>query len=215
MRFAIVTACAVFACAAPVAASQYLQYEVSTEFTGQRSADSNGGVQNYIATLSFSYVVDLAQVQQQADGSYFFPPRQGIMPDFAMAGSDRLRFYEREEGGGTTQYDAVLTFAPGAIAGIFPETLNPPTPVSSTFSFSQIGPRTFDIGNGRVTAISVTGSDATPAFLGFRLNNFVSSPLGVPEPASWAMMIAGFGLVGGALRGGRTGHVARKANATL
>lgn len=31
-----------------------------------------------------------------------------------------------------------------------------------------------------------------------------STPMGVPEPTSWALMILGFGLAGGALRRRRT-----------
>jgi hypothetical protein len=30
--------------------------------------------------------------------------------------------------------------------------------------------------------------------------DFISAAVGVPEPASWAMLIAGFGLVGGTMR---------------
>ena len=37
-----------------------------------------------------------------------------------------------------------------------------------------------------------------PAGFGYRLDS-----LGVPEPATWALMLAGFGLVGATLRGGR------------
>ena len=53
--------------------------------------------------------------------------------------------------------------------------------------------------------VSQMGSDATSAFVGFgvirtgEIYNF-SLANAVPEPASWAMMIAGFGLAGAALR---------------
>lgn len=37
-------------------------------------------------------------------------------------------------------------------------------------------------------------------------NRFGSDTPGVPEPATWAMLVAGFGLAGAALRGARAGH---------
>ena len=47
-------------------------------------------------------------------------------------------------------------------------------------------------GNGTFVAFGTQGSQ-------FVINTFTPTP-GVPEPATWAMMIAGFGLVGSALR---------------
>ncbi len=38
----------------------------------------------------------------------------------------------------------------------------------------------------------------------FRADHVTLAPVGVPEPATWAMMIAGFGLIGGAMRLGRS-----------
>ena len=53
---------------------------------------------------------------------------------------------------------------------------------------------------GRDLSIAITSNQAGAAFDNFLLD---ASPLvqsAVPEPGTWAMMIAGFGLVGGALR---------------
>ncbi len=38
-----------------------------------------------------------------------------------------------------------------------------------------------------------------PAYFGYRLDTKANAP-GVPEPATWALMIGGFGLAGAALR---------------
>jgi len=43
---------------------------------------------------------------------------------------------------------------------------------------------------------------------GFWTAAFIIPNRGVPEPASWAMMVGGFGLVGGALRSRRKTAVA-------
>jgi hypothetical protein len=46
-----------------------------------------------------------------------------------------------------------------------------------------------------------TGQSLIPSYIyAFELSGADAVAAGVPEPASWAMMIAGFGLVGGALR---------------
>ena len=57
------------------------------------------------------------------------------------------------------------------------------------------------ISNGAAIArVRVTPSATNQDFVAFDDFTFVSAPAGVPEPASWALMVAGFGLVGGALR---------------
>jgi hypothetical protein len=49
---------------------------------------------------------------------------------------------------------------------------------------------------------------AGPGYATAFMDPIVSFSAGVPEPASWAMMIAGFGLVGAAARRRRTVAVA-------
>ncbi|HEY0437348.1 MAG TPA: PEPxxWA-CTERM sorting domain-containing protein [Phenylobacterium sp.] len=55
---------------------------------------------------------------------------------------------------------------------------------------------TFKTGGGALTFASTGASDS----LGGYLDNITISTGGVPEPAGWALMIAGFGLSGGMLR---------------
>lgn len=43
-------------------------------------------------------------------------------------------------------------------------------------------------------------SDGSVVSTGIRIDNLEITGSGVPEPASWAMMLGGFGLVGGAMR---------------
>jgi len=74
----------------------------------------------------------------------------------------------------------------------------------------------FDLSNAALTDATSAGSILTSVFAGqgqFRLSQISlsfdvaptpsfghSSPASVPEPASWAMLVAGFGLIGAALR---------------
>ncbi len=120
--------------------------------------------------------------------------------------------------GGSTKY-----FFEAFVMNVFPS--NPP---NLTFTVSLDGgaeqvlntltvPNTTGVWNGLST--SFNSGTATTASLFLRnaqtafggndfaiddiflgTQSFVNPPAGVPEPATWAMLIAGFGLVGGAMR---------------
>lgn len=73
-----------------------------------------------------------------------------------------------------------------------------------------VGPASATAIGGNTYEISFSGLGAYEAFLffqhiddddGYRINSLTTSA--VPEPASWAMMLGGFGLVGGAVRRSR------------
>lgn len=66
------------------------------------------------------------------------------------------------------------------------------TPNTAYFS----GPLTFAFTNGARGAVGVDN-------IAFDVRAMVTSPGAVPEPATWAMMIGGFGMVGGMMRRGR------------
>ncbi len=57
---------------------------------------------------------------------------------------------------------------------------------------------------GAFTSITVTATQPTPSFIWPTVNNLIlaAAPVGpgVPEPATWAFMIAGFGFTGAAMR---------------
>ena len=77
----------------------------------------------------------------------------------------------------------------------------------SGFNYTGTGAN-FHTGNFRVAESSFHNSQLTQHTVAdgsyqidrFSVERLVGSPNAVPEPASWAMMIAGFGLVGGATR---------------
>jgi hypothetical protein len=66
------------------------------------------------------------------------------------------------------------------------------------FFEGKLGPAALDAGVGYKLAFA--GNDPDPDNIGLVIDNVSLDVSAVPEPASWAMMIAGFGLVGGALR---------------
>lgn len=58
------------------------------------------------------------------------------------------------------------------------------------------------------TSTTLSFASITTGFYGPALDNVAVTPLGaVPEPATWAMMIGGFGLIGGVARRRRAGQV--------
>lgn len=62
----------------------------------------------------------------------------------------------------------------------------------------------FNGGNGSYTGTSVTNGDQVTANAGYQLlTSGQAATLPTPEPASWAMMLGGFGMIGGMLRSRR------------
>jgi len=97
-----------------------------------------------------------------------------------------------------------------SLAAIFPElTLDDSgawlaiAPETSSFTewvaLSRYGTTPID---GTLTGLAVRSSDTIFAG-GLGLSNYLTSVTAVPEPASWAMLIAGFGCVGALLRRAR------------
>ena len=70
--------------------------------------------------------------------------------------------------------------------------------IKSTYTVTTAGLYTLQFG---ATNYGDTGYDTGLAFTGIQLDGtIIDPPGGVPEPATWAMFIAGFGLVGAAAR---------------
>ena len=68
----------------------------------------------------------------------------------------------------------------------------------------------FDIDGGAFDAGAVEGTGTLDAFFTWSLTEDAAAPA-VPEPASWAMMLGGFGLIGGTMRARRNYGGARPA----
>jgi hypothetical protein len=66
-------------------------------------------------------------------------------------------------------------------------------------------------GYGSGTYQNYDYATGTQAYAQFDATSFTSSPAAVPEPASWALMIGGFGIAGGALRRRRSTMAATPA----
>ena len=68
--------------------------------------------------------------------------------------------------------------------------------LSAASVFSQLGADTFSAVTVRNNPDGFPGGTGTPIFD----QGFITVPTGVPEPATWGMMILGFGMVGAGLR---------------
>ena len=79
-----------------------------------------------------------------------------------------------------------------------------------SYSFSDAGLTPFDLGSNGFFGFEVTGTPVARVrvsqsvvgedFVAFDNLTFVTASAGVPEPATWALMIGGFGLMGASLR---------------
>jgi hypothetical protein len=94
----------------------------------------------------------------------------------------------------------------GLVGGSVASFVNSQPPGAVTFTsdfinFSQTTARDISIAINAINPTIATNLGGSSSFAGTASGNFGAdlssgSPSGVPEPASWAMMIAGFGLVG-------------------
>jgi hypothetical protein len=136
---------------------------------------------------------------------------------FGFAEVDQVWITDFDNGLLTNDASCRIAFGTGAIAALNPKFCNQGT-------VNEVGVAGGDSGgpnflNGKLVAVNSFGLSFGPDFGDIRagLNTsfgefsgmapvggvneaFVRASLAVPEPASWAMLIAGFGLVGGTLR---------------
>ena len=76
----------------------------------------------------------------------------------------------------------------------------------SLFSGTIAAPK-FILGNYSLFGTSETSNDSIPSIFNLSIT---SVPGGVPEPSTWMMMVAGFGLLGGAMRYGNNARAGAK-----
>lgn len=98
--------------------------------------------------------------------------------------------------GSADDYNSILvTFANGATQLFSGAGLNPPGPASGNQDIAGTNGRVtiFNNGMGRITSAQFSSTANS-----FEFDNI--GVAGVPEPGTWAMLILGFGMVGGALR---------------
>ena len=100
-----------------------------------------------------------------------------------------------------------LSFSDNSASGLFVAI----TTTGGNFSFTGSSDGNFDSMDfqnlaafSNITNISITNND----FNGLAYDRFTFEVANVPEPASWALMIAGFGLTGAAMRRRRAAVVA-------
>lgn len=126
-------------------------------------------------TLQFSNTVGGSLAQALADFFVFSDARGGTY-NFSLASVDTVSL--------NRQADTLTSGTLYLLGTIVDANLNYTTPTSSsiTLQFNSNGPSAYS------SALTLSVPATTAA---------------VPEPASWAMMLGGFGLVGGALRSSR------------
>jgi probable HAF family extracellular repeat protein len=173
----------------------------------QRAFLYSGGVMNNLGTLggvnssSFGNAVNNAgQVSgysQTAAGERAFLYSGGVMNNLGTLGGTLSRGHGINAAGHVVGYSTTTGnaavhafFYSGGVMSDLQTLIDPAT--------GWLIREAYDINDsGQIVGHGVVGG-RVHAFL---LNPIITSP-GVPEPANWALMITGFGLVGGALRSG-------------
>lgn len=189
--FALVTA------AAPACAAQYLEVNLETSapvvFVDQ---DGDGNFLRYetdIYETTLHAVVDVADLE--ADGGYFPDLAGSILTGLSLDSSSFSAFT-------LADYGVALTFSYSVpLNGLDPET-------NFSRTFRDVGSYSADYSYSRYEIIETVGGTIGYASLrSFGSDTPVATAITfsqyfypAPEPASWAMMLCGFGLTGGIMR---------------
>lgn len=151
------------------------------------SSESSGAATSLRYTSDRFYTANDGQAAPFSDGPtgefsrIIFTPAAGYEVSFREFTWDKLT--------ATSAADFIFQVRDAADAIVFSSGIGTQTIVANT-AYST-GPLTFLFDNGGRGAVAV--DDVT-------VDVRLAAPGAVPEPATWAMMIGGFGMVGGALR---------------
>ncbi|WP_236626793.1 MULTISPECIES: PEPxxWA-CTERM sorting domain-containing protein [Sphingomonas] len=190
--------------AAPANAARYLHYDLTFAISGENfDYDLNAFVPfRGLATLTAD--IDTDWVLDDGVGESFSSidfGSIGMIFHSAYAQADRLDFsFQAGEGETFEIFGASALFAPGSFDGHFPAAVDAAGLKGGSFAMSYGAHHQAGRATGTIRSIGVTSGDAAPDMLGVRYSYTISA---VPEPASWAMMVAGFGLAGGWIRRAR------------
>ena len=187
MRFALLAATAALSFAAPVEAADYIRYDFTAALSGERfNASSNAWLPESFEQ-NFSFIVPLDRITTSPSGYSLF------------------EIFGANQHGASTQGGLSLSYRmlfPGDIRN-FNATICAPSEVTFTAFTSNCGTLRYTYEgksagfrfNGTILNFAGTEIDGTAPFVGFQ-----AGAVAVPEPTTWAMMLAGFGFVGGAMR---------------
>lgn len=193
LRLLLVAAAAV---SSGAQAARYVEYNVITSAQFPIVAyPCNCVTQTGRQVTTARFIVDTS-VNPSSMGDFF----SGGSNFGVSASNDRLRFQREFQ---SYEWNVTLNFAAGEFGNLLPSGLDLSDVVSSSATDTiPVFPTTR--WGAQVVEFRSTSYDETPTSLGlvsFGIQNYQWSA--VPEPASWAMLIMGFGLVGGALRSRR------------
>lgn len=150
--------------------------------------------------------INLAQsyTTQYRTGGYALGVSLGALNDSNVFADYTMSFFN---GGVQVQpTGTVVVGGSSSTVGFLTRTLE----ASPTFSFDEIRVSATIVGltSGGNTVSSITTLPNNWAFASFQYYGELATPPGdVPEPASWVMMLGGFGLIGGALRARRRASI--------
>jgi len=181
-------------------AATFMQYTFTGSGSGVRY--ENGSLDPSVPLLAFqaTFFVDLDANPVGSNGAGFYTSNgKDSYFSFGPAPSE-LTYVDLQNGALTassskqfpSDFLVSLTVDFGAQAVSFANLTNSSRLLSGTFSYSNIGRSVRESAEGTITGFSVQSVDSP------RTADAFFTP--VPEPATWGMMLAGFGIIGAAAR---------------
>lgn len=186
---------AVLACPAVAPAAQFVRYDfTATGFGTQTTCSSQPCTESSFTQMQFSFIAPTMTGNFSTSGSVFGPGKFGAGVGTINVGPTQVALAESAD---ALSGSATLSGICNEAAGSFVPVADPTASTCGSVAYNNNNLRDFRTEfYGKVTAVDFSfflrDSDA-PAGLVF------ASP-GVPEPSTWALMLAGFGLTGYALR---------------
>ena len=166
--------------------------------TASSCANTSQGSLCYITPQSFQSI--------DAAGAAFVNYNGGAFSTLTKTGGGSFTLTSLD----ISEYFDDLSYGTGTMSALFRFAFADGTSSQQTITFNTRGRypvTTLTFNLAPLTSFGFSPTDGTSGFLQF--DNIVvnAGTAAVPEPASWALMIGGFGLVGGAMRKRRTAIV--------
>jgi hypothetical protein len=180
----LAAAAAAIGCVAPAAAATYIQYDLVYAGTGAVYDYGTGQPSNAFSFQETEYFNFVVPDQYTIHGSF---PSAGVTSTTLSSSYDiQLNYASLSAKGVTDPNTGYADFETGTATGTY-------------FLHNGSTGRTYIERTGTLIAAHTYVSD-TPFTRVLGVDGFPNMTIGLPEPSTWAMLLIGFGAIGGSMR---------------